>query len=290
MKTEKIIIGYHANCPDGTAAAMVAWRHFNGRGIYCALDYSEKELHPALRGAHPEAEVYLLDFHYGPEILASLAQRVKKVVVMDHHKTFHQQVTDWELLHGELPIERWGESCTLAGCILAWAYWDEGELPPRLLSYVQDRDLWHWELPHSRAVSAWLGTVSPDFAGWAQIMDRIEDESYFLEVIQTGAAILAHVDKVVRGQARSARLGILGGVDAVIVNATAFHSELGHHLLEVTPEAQVAAIYRETEEGARVWSLRSRPDFDCSRVAKAYGGGGHPQACGFTERPVVVYV
>jgi nanoRNase/pAp phosphatase (c-di-AMP/oligoRNAs hydrolase) len=53
-------------------------------------------------------------------------------------------------------------------------------------------------------------------------------------------------------------------------------------MLALHPEAPFVAAYFENEKGQRVWSLRSRAGFDCSEVAKRLGGGGHPQAAGFT--------
>ena len=49
-----------------------------------------------------------------------------------------------------------------------------------------------------------------------------------------------------------------------------------------TPEADVAAVFSETPEGAVEISLRAHPGFDISQLALELGGGGHPQASGCT--------
>ena len=40
---------------------------------------------------------------------------------------------------------------------------------PLLLLYVQDRDLWRWELEHSREVNATLVLIAHDFAAWDRL-------------------------------------------------------------------------------------------------------------------------
>ena len=47
-------------------------------------------------------------------------------------------------------------------------------------------------------------------------------------------------------------------------------------------EAKIAALLRERGDGRIEVSLRSAPGVDVSQVALAMGGGGHPQAAGFT--------
>jgi len=68
-----------------------------------------------------------------------------------------------------------------------------------------------------------------------------------------------------------------------VANATVFFSEVGEALLDMNPTAPFSAYYSDRGDGKRQWGLRSRPEFDCSVVAKAFGGGGHKQAAGFIE-------
>ena len=57
-------------------------------------------------------------------------------------------------------------------------------------------------------------------------------------------------------------------------------SEHLNRLLE-EKQAQFVASYFQRGDGRWQFSLRSRSDFDCSAVAKLFGGGGHKQAAGF---------
>lgn len=48
------------------------------------------------------------------------------------------------------------------------------------------------------------------------------------------------------------------------------------------PEANVAAVFSETDEGSVEIGFRARPGYDVSELALSLGGGGHPQASGCT--------
>ncbi len=57
-------------------------------------------------------------------------------------------------------------------------------------------------------------------------------------------------------------------------------------LVRRTSEADVSAVLKETPEGTKV-SLRAVSDFDVSRLAVDFGGGGHRAAAGFlSDKPV----
>jgi len=69
-----------------------------------------------------------------------------------------------------------------------------------------------------------------------------------------------------------------------VTNATVAFSEVADELLTRHPQARFAAYYLDRADGLRQWGMRSREDFDCSVIAKAFGGGGHKQASGFTQK------
>ena len=50
------------------------------------------------------------------------------------------------------------------------------------------------------------------------------------------------------------------------------------------PDAPFAAMYFDRGDSVRQWSLRSRADFDVSKIARAFQNGGHRQAAGFETK------
>ena len=103
------------------------------------------------------------------------------------------------------------------------------------------------------------------------------------DLAHEGTAILRFRDQTVEAIVGFARWGEIGGHRVPIVNATAHWSDVGEAMLQKFPEAPFVGAYFEDADGMRRWSLRSRPDFDVSEVAKQLGGGGHRQASGFRE-------
>lgn len=180
---------------------------------------------------------------------------------------------------------------------MAWEYFRKGP-PPKFFLYVQDRDLWRWELPRSREFSAALGSYPFEFAVWETLLDR-----HVTEIMDEGVACLRLKDQQVEIMAKRARMALFDlsreGKPAIafnrslvvalkerqwvvpVANATVFFSEVGERMCQLHPDAPFSAYWFEREDGVKQWGLRSRGEFDCSTVAKAFGGGGHPGAAGF---------
>jgi hypothetical protein len=141
--------------------------------------------------------------------------------------------------------------------------------------YVQDRDLWRFELPRSREVNAFLQSQELTFENWDQTEHMSSGSA-----ADRGRGALDYIDRYVNQLRSNARRGVFAGhVDVPVINTTAAISELVGALAESAP---FAVGWFENVDGKYVYSLRSRGDFDVSAVAKAYGGGGHKNAAGFT--------
>lgn len=77
-------------------------------------------------------------------------------------------------------------------------------------------------------------------------------------------------------------LGI-GVFKGYAVNANnLFSSELGSKLCRLDDEHKYVITFAFVEKNRVKCSIRSTDDCDCSGIAKYFGGGGHPQASGFS--------
>lgn len=273
--SDTAVVLYHAHCADGFGAAYAAWKALGDSAVYVPVQYGQP-YPPELDGG--VRELYLLDFSYPLETMKRLQQVASQVAVIDHHASAEEPLKEW---NRSLPFCGRG-SChhvvfdlDQSGAVLAWEYFHHGKPVPELLFYVQDRDLWRWELPDSRAVSAGLRSRPMEFQEW----DRLSVE----ELIPEGRAILRYQDEQVKAHTRNAALQDVGGYQVPVVNATTLMSEIGEALCQQFPDAPFSATYFVRRDGKRVWSLRSRNGFDVSTVAKAKAGGGHKAAAGFEE-------
>ena len=254
---------YHGNCPDGFGGAWAAWRALSDSASYYPVSHGDPP--PSLPS---DADVVLVDFAYHRDQILALQSSVRSLTILDHHKSAQETL-------GDLPFATF--DMDRSGAMMAWDFWHPGEDPPPLIRYVQDRDLWRFELPNSREVSAALASYPMEFEVW--------DALDVAELAREGTAISRFRAQTVQSMLGFARMGEVGGHRVPIVNATAHWSDVGEAMLERYPDAPFVASYFEDSDGARRWSLRSRADFDVSEVAKQMGGGGHRQAAGFREPP-----
>ena len=265
------LVFYHASCYDGFTAAWVAHQILGDAAEYHPVNYGAAL--PFFALDPPRRLVYVLDFSWPRTEMECLA-RTADLTLLDHHKTAAEALTD---LPGEphviFDMER-------SGCGLAWDYFMAGEARPLLVDYAEDRDLWRFRMEGSREVSAWLRSFPFTWEAWDRAHNALLQDRW--SVIQEGAAILRFQDQMVNVMCAQRVMRVIGGHLVPVVNATVFFSEVGERLCELSPDVPFGAYYFDRlADGKRQWGLRSRGGFDCSAVAKQYGGGGHPGAAGF---------
>lgn len=273
----EVHVWFHSNCYDGFGAAWAAWRKFGDRAKYTAVSYGN--LPPNIPDG---SQVFILDFSYPRETLIELANRMAVTVVLDHHATAQADLADLGDHSVNPPASLYVEfDMNKSGAMLAWEYF-AGHVVPALVPYIQDRDLWKFELPSSREVNAALRSYPFDFKVWGELN--------VYDLATEGVPILRHTDQMVEVMCKNVVMREVGGYFVPVANATVYFSEVGQRLLELFPGAPFAAYYMDRSDGKRQWGLRSRLDFDCSEIARKYGGGGHKTAAGFVTESGEVLV
>jgi oligoribonuclease NrnB/cAMP/cGMP phosphodiesterase (DHH superfamily) len=283
---------YHANCADGFCAAYLLWKKFGGQGEYIPMHYGT-ELD--LSKFNKEDDIYIVDFSFRNQVIWDLAENVNSITLLDHHKTAQA-----ELEGSEWPYNVYVDfDMTRCGAMMVWETYHQQDpgiaLPPKLVQYVQDRDLWKWELEYSKEVSMYLRSIPFDFEEWRKIEDYIEDPIEFNLIVSQGAAILRYqkieIDQAVK---HAKRYKLKVEVEAnpehrftkeynfLAVNTTVNFSEVAGELAELDSKYGVGIGWFHRSDGKYQYSLRSRNEgLDVSEIAKAFGGGGHRNAAGF---------
>ena len=261
-------IWYHAHCMDGLGAAWAAHNHFKDSAVYIPVQYGDP--YPEVR---ENDSIFILDFSYPREVLMEIAAKAGWVTVIDHHKTAQKDLERFSLPNVTIDF-----NMEYSGAFLAWALFMSYEKNfPTLIYYVQDRDLWKWELPHSKEVSAYLGHKNWSIEDLYNL--EVLVESALEEVVAMGSVLLAYQDTLVDRIANNVFLTEIDGVQVPTVYSPVFQSELGDKISVGHPFAAVIMVLSETEE---VVSLRSQVDgADVGVIAKKFGGGGHVHAAGF---------
>jgi len=251
---------YHANCNDGFGAAYSAWKLLGNRAEYIACSHGVAP--PDVKGK----KVVCLDFSYNNATTKKLIKEADAFWVIDHHKSAMVELHD---------VSNTLFDMTKSGAMLAWEYFHPGKEAPKFIQYIQDRDLWKWELAYSKEFSAAFDMVPWEFEEY----ERFEDDSVFDDAVKRGSYILAYSKTVIKKVCEKAQKRKFDGKDVLVVNSSHWMSEIGARL---APDCDFAMIwYYDHEKLGYNCSLRAFHNTDVSEIAKIFGGGGHKKASGF---------
>ena len=264
------VIIYHGSCFDGFTAAWVLFRKFGQMARYIPAQYGEDP--PPELG--PDHDVIIVDFSYKRAILESIKSKVRSLLVLDHHKTAEEDLKGLD--YCIFDMER-------SGCGIAWDHFFGGARP-WLVDTVEDRDLWRFTWGETtKNAMGWISTFPMDFDSWHEL---------FLGGLQgavlKGSSILKYIRNYGEKAMEHVLVRAIAGHPVPVVNMPYMNcSEHLDLLQDLKPGYPFVASYFKTKADDWQFSLRSRGDFDVSKIAKFYGGGGHKNAAGFhvTELP-----
>ena len=282
---------YHGPCPDGTG------------GLWCSCHYKPiKNRYACKAGTNPTGDytgmnVIFVDICPQIDYLIELLKVAKQVVILDHHKSSEQMILSNSSKLENQPNLHIQFDMTRAGCQMAWDYFFDSEPRPFFIDYMGDRDLWTWKLPSSREINTalWeLGYIdSWDLTKLTGLLENPEEKKSYLESAgkfielankkQVDIGVSNALEVQINWQSKVYRVWLGGNINP------ALKSELGNVLCYKQfkdgelPDFSACWQYDpKTDE----WciSLRGVKDRspDLSVIASSFGGGGHPQASGFT--------
>jgi len=263
------LVIYHKNCLDGFAAGLAAWLKLGDQDTeYLPMGYDDPV--PDVAGK----DVWVLDFSFKRNVLLGLHAQANSILVLDHHKSAQEDLEGLDFAVFDMDM---------SGAMLAWEHFHPEHSPPLLFKYVQDRDLWQFEMDGTRNFTAALySLVQRDFHKWAILTTPHGEEDLIPALISQGATINFVFEQDLLILAKKAHPLVIGGVFGFGCNApTKFSSDLGNLLAKKGQTFGATYAY----DGIRLtWdvSLRSTGDFDVSELAKKFGGGGHQRSAGFT--------
>lgn len=266
---------YHAGCPDGFGAAWAAWRAWGEKGVYVPRGHED----PFRAEDYVGDRVVFADIAPPPRAARELLDCAGELVILDHH------VSALERYRAEAGLLREIESAghvvrfdlSHSGAVLAWDHLHPDEPVPELLRYVEDQDLWRFALPDSREVNAALTSHPRSFETWSSLA-----ASPVSQLAREGAPIVRAEREEVERALQAAHPIHLAEHTVEAVNARVHRSRIGHELAtRAAFGVPCGAVYRV--QGRRVdISIYAVGDFDVSKLAVAFGGGGHRSAAGFT--------
>jgi nanoRNase/pAp phosphatase (c-di-AMP/oligoRNAs hydrolase) len=261
-----VTVLYHAGCPDGFGSAWSFYKKYGTKAEYIPVRHGD--LPPDVTGK----TVFIVDFSYPRTILEEMHAAAESLTVIDHH------ITAQESLHG---LDYCHFDMSHSGAYLSWAFLFGEEDVPLLIRYIEDRDLWKWQLPSAEQILSAIDSYDKSFSTWDSLNEKLDEphsRSWFKLHIE-GSAILRYNKQLIERLKKKEHTVKIGDDTIRAVNSPFFQSEIGAQLSR--GEKYAAVYYYDGEK--YVFSLRSDEDGEnVSVVAKKFGGGGHKKASGFS--------
>lgn len=262
-----IVVIYHKNCHDGFGAAWAAWKKFGDSASWVPASYGD----PIPEGIEGK-EVYVVDFSYDAERLPALERIAKRLVVIDHHKgaQAHVEATKEYVFR----LDR-------SGAYLAWSYFHPGEKVPEFIRYIDEGDRYDVSLPDYELVGIYVFTRKRTFEEFDALYKLLESEQGKAKAEEQGRILIEYRDLILEPALESIHFIDLAGTIVPAVNVTFPLDEKSHLIHKIYEKYPPVAMSYRYDEGEWKCSLRSNGSFNCTELAKKFGGSGHPGSSGF---------
>lgn len=286
------LIVTHGGCHDGfTAEWLLHARWPDARchpGAY-GEDIAELVLFGQTGGIREvgdagETVLVMADFSYKLDVMLVLAKAWDRIILLDHH------ASAIDGLDGHLPanvecvfdVDRSG-----AGIVADWFDLRVHVAAPMLrygvVDYVEDRDLWRFDLPSSKEAIQYLIAATPHtYDDWTELDQRLtQTVATFDRCVADGLLVGRYHKLLVTELVGCARPIVIEGHDVLVTPSPYLcGSDVAGELARQSPSG-IGAYYRDLPD-RREYGLRSTPTGpDVAQVAERLGGGGHPHASGF---------
>jgi single-stranded DNA-specific DHH superfamily exonuclease len=249
-----------------------------------------------------DRDVIILDLDMTSQV--EVLKNAKSVLMIDHHSSGSKNYT--QLIENKVPGFQVVYDSKKSAAKLSWEFFN-GDLPCRMVDYIQDRDIWTWSLPNSKEINEALYTMNSFENFWDMeqfYLDWQSDpENFERKLLGIGEGAKIYQNKLVDDFSRkivpaTIRVGTEDNyvlVPVLLCNSSTLRSEIGNCIME-----EYAKYYEEVGFYAKmacIWgyntvkdiitvSCRTNLDIDLNDYLKTIigsngKGGGHPKAGAF---------
>ena len=210
-----------------------------------------------------------------------MCKYAKHITVLDHHETSFRDLNGLLIKNLSYIIDM-----DRSGAQIAWDFCHGPKERPWFIEIIADRDLWKWELLHSKEIGKAL--YNGGWYTWEKMQELEnsktpdEDRAKFQK---EGEFLLSVEEKEVEYLVNSSVLCKFGDYRVRLTTCNPqLRSEVGSRISELS-DCDFAVIWRYDFLSDQWWiSLRGSKDCKIALniLCEKFGGGGHPKACGFT--------
>lgn len=264
--TDVTVIIHHAPCLDGLAAAAVC--PYDVINIGFNPNYHKVDTHPDILNLDEGQSIVFFDCApHTMEELLDLRKKHERVMIVDHHI-------------GNTRIFGNTEGCFFdmdkAGCVLAWNYFKDDDIP-ELLVHIGDRDVGKFN-ETNRLIGYSLFDMKIESV--SSMRSLVLHDKAVEALVSGGRMIIEKIERLKRDTVVSfGQLSTFSFVCAQM-DSYKFVSELAEFLYTKYDKVDFTILYYY-ENGKWKFSLRTNKDVDVSLIAKEYfNGNGHKRAAG----------
>ena len=272
-KVSNNIVFYHDPCTDGMGSKYAAWLFFGDEATYVPYRHGTTDL---LAMDFAGADLFFFDCSVPITQVSAVCNNARSVVVVDHHISTQRDYDNQKLPENMSVYFDMQHS----GAVLTWKYFFGDIQVPEVLRLIEDRDLWRFDTPertYSFYYAQQCRELNEEF-----LHNCARDEDFLNRVLDEGKSVKTFIDKQIEDALQNPISTVINGLNVTAFNCMrVLNSDVMNKFLEDNPQEEFVAAYQDVD-GKRRWSLRSKGTCDVSVIAKAYGGGGHAKASGFT--------
>lgn len=282
---------YHSPCNDGHFSAAVIKTAIPDIVLISAEH--GKSIAADIASSLSDSEVYILDYSFSREVMTRICERNYKVVLIDHHN--NPQVRDLETLTAAFPHFEFVFDPNHSGCHLTSKYFYPSTATSPAIDLVEARDLW---VPAKDRDAFYLAVKNRPIEDLKSLALRFHfNYELFKTLISEGDILYKHRKSDILRISSKPSLwfkDVTNGTPGEVypipypakiagfnVPADMVSDVCNRYLQDNFKEQKVCFGFQVV--GTRVSvGLRSAEPFDCSVIARIFGGNGHPQAAGFS--------
>lgn len=273
------MICFHHNDLDGQCAGAIVRKYIqenfpDTKQRYVEVDFALPFDLPKIVA---NESIYVVDYHFSPEIMREMVKFTSNIFVFDHHKTSEEVVAQYPK-----EVKLYCDfGSKFSGCELVWNYLFPNKQMPSAVTLIGDRDAWKWVYGKQTAsfnTGMMLYAHQPQDPIWDDLLDGVMLVAVDIQV--AGGVSIKYRDSMCK------MYRDMWGYEAELFGHKCYvlnlvmpdgtSEQFGEKLQEY--DMCIATVFKN---GTWKLSFRSEGKVDVSEIAARFpGGGGHAVAAG----------
>ena len=278
MSKEKVVCVYHSRDLDGLASGAVV-KHRYPEAVLLGYDYGidTEFIYSAI---DKDTTLFVVDVSFPKDVMLDLISKVFHFVWIDHHISAMKDMEGYSIAGIQ--------STKDSACKLAWKYFYGEDTTPPVIDLLSIYDSWKrasvgeqvWNEVVMPVQYRMRGLVSHPVQLFPYLTYKEEDLE---EIIDAGKAILNYVKIQNKKDVEGAFERLIDGHRAICMNTVNFNSMAFEDIWD-SRKYDIMVPFRFNGDKWAFSFYTDKPDVDCSKIAKKFGGGGHMKAAGCTVK------